>query len=63
MALADLDRDRLAQQSQLVVAGLALGGDDRARVEARAVGVVGEHDQSRGVIAPYAARRFAISPL
>ena len=56
VALAEPDDDRLVQQRDLSRLRVLLGGDRGARVEARAAGLVGEHDQARGGVASDAAQ-------
>ena len=56
MAIADLDHHRLAQQRELARGGIRVGGDRDARVQALAAGLVGEHEQARGVVPPDATQ-------
>ena len=63
VAVAELDDHGLVQQHELA-RRLASPSEAiaRARVQARAVGLVGEHDQARGVVAPDAAQAVGDLP-
>ncbi len=56
MTVAELDEHRLTQQSQLARLGVAFGGDRHTRVQLTLGGFVGEHNQTRGVVAADAAQ-------
>ena len=62
MAVAQLDDHGLVQQHDVPGLGLPFGRDARVGVQARALGVVRENDQARGVVAADAAQAVGDLP-